>query len=155
MEKFVASLFKVNESSRSMLVQILEKCSLEELNKIPNGFSNNIIWNVGHVIAAQQGLVYRLSGLPLLVPDEFIANYKNGSKPIKNVSQSEVLVIKEYLSTTLSQTKADFEEGKFNTYTPLITSMGFTISCIEEGLQYNNFHEGTHLGIIMALRKSI
>jgi len=43
---------------------MIEDFSLEELNKIPEGFNNNIIWNIAHVIATQQALVYGLSGLP-------------------------------------------------------------------------------------------
>ena len=51
------SLFKVWETSRHIYLKFLETYSLAQLNKIPDGFSNNIIWNAGHVIVSQQKLI--------------------------------------------------------------------------------------------------
>ena len=50
--------FKIWETSRKMYLKIVENYSLEHLNKIPEGFSNNLAWNLGHIIVSQQGLVY-------------------------------------------------------------------------------------------------
>jgi hypothetical protein len=35
--------------------------TLEQLNKIPEGYNNNLIWNIAHVVVVQQMLVYKLS----------------------------------------------------------------------------------------------
>ena len=68
--------FEVQKTSRNILLKFLESYSLEQLNKIPEGYNNNIIWNIGHIIASQQGLVYKLSGLPALVSEDFINRIK-------------------------------------------------------------------------------
>lgn len=148
-------VFEVNKTSRTIFLEILENYSLEQLNKIPEGFSNNIIWNIGHVIAAQQSLVYRLSGLPLHVSDVFIEKYKKGTKPEAAVSETEVTEIKELLSATLMQCHKDYTEGIFTTYQEYTTSMGITLRSVEDALHCNNFHEGLHLGVIMSLRKFV
>jgi hypothetical protein len=49
--------FKIWETSRKKYLELIENYSLEQLNKIPQGFSNNLVWNLGHIIVSQQGLV--------------------------------------------------------------------------------------------------
>ena len=87
------------ETSRSIYLNFLNSYTLEQLNYIPEGMSNNIIWNMGHIIAAQQGLVYRLSGLTPIVSETFIDKYKNGSKPDELTTQEEVNEIKALLTS--------------------------------------------------------
>ncbi|MWB93566.1 DinB family protein [Flavobacterium sp. GA093] len=149
------SALEVCQTSRNLLLKVLENHSLEQLNKIPPGFSNNLIWNVAHCVAAHQSLVYKLSGLPTQVSEEFITKYKKGSKPEGDVSQAEVAEVKELLFKTLQQTKEDVANGVFVNYSEYTTSMGFTLRNIEDALNFNNFHEGTHLGIIMSIRKLV
>lgn len=48
------SFFEAHKTIREILLQVLDNHSLEELNKIPEKFSNNIIWNVAHCIAAHK-----------------------------------------------------------------------------------------------------
>jgi len=149
------SIFDVQKTIREILLKIVDNHSLEQLNKIPEGFNNNIIWNVGHCIAAQQSLVYKLSGLPTMVSEDFILKYRKGTKPEGDVSQAEVDEIKTLLSTTLEKTENDFESGLFVEYTEYTTSMGFTLRNVQNALDFNNYHEGTHTGIIMAIRKLV
>jgi len=44
-------------------LEYFDNYTLEQLNKIPEGFSNNLIWNIGHIIVTQQVLIYKLSNL--------------------------------------------------------------------------------------------
>ena len=75
----------------------LETISLEDLNKIPEGYNNNIFWNIAHLVATQQILVYKFSNVPVLVSDEIIDKYRKGTKPEADASQAEVDEIKELL----------------------------------------------------------
>jgi len=68
--------FEITNTSRKILFQFLEKYTVEQLNKIPEGFSNNLIWNIGHIVVVQQMLVYKLSGLPMMISDEMVNAYK-------------------------------------------------------------------------------
>jgi len=149
------SVFDVQKTIREILLKILDNHSLEQLNKIPTGFSNNIIWNVAHCVAAQQTLVYKLSGLPTMVSEDFILKYRKGTKPEGDVSQVEVDEIKALLTATLEKTQNDFESGLFVDYNEYTTSMGFTLKNIHGALDFNNYHEGIHTGIIMCIRKFV
>jgi hypothetical protein len=147
--------FEINLSSRNLLLQFLENHSLENLNKIPDGFSNNLIWNIGHIVVVQQMLVYKLSGLPMMISDEIVEKYKKGSKPEHTVSEEEVNEIKKLLFVTLDQTKVDFANAIFDTYMEFTTGIGFTVKSAKSAMEFNNYHEGLHLGIMMQIKKFI
>ena len=149
------SVFDVQKTIREILLKILDNHSLEQLNKIPQGFSNNLIWNIAHCVSAQQSLVYKLSGVPSKVSEEFIAKYRKGTKPEGDVSQAEVDEIRTFLSETLYQAEKDYSDKIFLNYTEYTTSMGFTLRNVEDALSFNNYHEGTHTGIIMSIRKFV
>lgn len=149
------SVFEVQKTIREILLKILDNHSLEQLNKIPAGFGNNLIWNIAHCVSTQQVLVYKLSGLPMMVSEEFINKYKKGTKPEGDVSQAEVDEIRTLLSTTLEQVQKDFANGIFQNYIEYTTSMGFTLKNIDGALDFNNYHEGIHTGIAMSIRKFV
>lgn len=151
----MSSVFKVQKTIREILLKILESHSLEQLNKIPEGFKNNLIWNVAHCIASQQVLVYKLSGLKMQVSDEFVSKYSKGTKPEGDVSQVEVDEIKALLSATFDQTEKDYRNNVFAHYTAYKTSMGFDLNNIQDALDFVNYHEGIHTGIIMSIRKFV
>lgn len=145
--------FDITVKNRKILESFLDNYTLEELNKIPDGFSNNIIWNIAHVIATQQILVYRLSGLPTIISDDLIDRFKKGTKPESDLSQAEVDAIKNLLFSTIEKTKEDFNNKVFQDYNEYTVTTKSTLTNIEEAIDFNNFHEGIHLGSILALRK--
>lgn len=149
------SLFKIWETSRHIYLKFLENYSLEQVNKIPEGFSNNIIWNAGHVIVSQQKLIYTLSGLPVSISEEMIEKYQNGSKPDGKTTQDEVDEIKKLLLSTVAQTKADVANGLFQNFTEYQSKTGFHLGSFNDSLEFNNYHEGIHLGMIMNIKKFV
>ena len=151
----VQQVFETTIKSRNMILGILQNYTLEQLNKIPAGFNNNLIWNIGHIIVAQQVLVYKLSGLQTHVSDQFIDAYKKGTKPERDDSQEEVDEIRMLLSSTILQTEKDYTNNVFNNYTTYMTSMGFELTNVDDALSFVNYHEGIHTGIIMSIRKFV
>lgn len=147
--------FNIWKTSRATYLKFLENYSLEQLNKIPDGMSNNLIWNIGHIIVSQQGLIYRLSGLPRYVTDEMTTKYQNGSVPTGNTSLEEVNEIKNLLISTMNQTISDYENGVFKEYTPYETKTGFSLQNLNDAIEFNNYHEGIHLGFMMKIKKFI
>ncbi|WP_310559360.1 DinB family protein [Flavobacterium sp.] len=146
-------LFTISETSRNLVSKILENHSLEQLNKIPESFSNNLIWNIAHVVVTQQLLVYKLSGLQMIVSDEMIEKYKKGTRPEHKVTQTEVDEIKSLLFTTIEKTKEDYDNRILKNFQEYPTSTGFVLRNVEDAMVFNNFHEGLHIGIIMSLKK--
>lgn len=145
----------ITRVNRKTLEKIIANSSLEQLNKVPEGFNNNLIWNIAHVIVTQQLLVYKLSGLPMMIDDEMVNLYRKGTKTERAVTAAEVSTIKELLFTTLDKTEKDVSENIFKTYNHYETSTGFVLKSVEDAMNFNNYHEGVHLGYILALRKSL
>ncbi len=147
---------QVTIASRELLQKFIENHTLEQLNTIPEGFKNNIIWNIGHVVVTQQLLAYKLSGLSMMITDEMVSKYQKGSAPQENVTQEEVDAIKSLLFTTITKTQEDLENGLFQNYMEYtVSTANFTLKSIEDAMQFNNFHEGIHNGIKMQLRKYV
>lgn len=151
----MTSTFDINQSSRNVLLKFLENHTLEQLNAIPSGFSNNLIWNIAHIIVVQQMLVYKLSGLPMMVSDEMVDRYKRDTRPENNVTQIEVDEIKSLLFPTLEKTKKDFENKIFDKYTAFTTMSGYNVKSAKDAIEFNNYHEAIHTGIMMQIRKFI
>ena len=141
--------------NRLIFKSIIEDCSLETLNKVPKGFSNNIIWNIAHTVVTQQLLTYGLSGLPMMTSDEMVNMFRKGTKPERDLTQNEVNEIKGLLIPAIEKTKEDYSNKVFKTYQEYTVSTKSTLTNIEEALGFNHFHEGIHLGYILALKKSI
>ncbi len=76
--------------NRKNLLAILENTSKEDLLRIPKEFSNNIWWNIAHVVVTQQILVYKFSGLPMLVSDELVAKFMKGTVPDGTATDIEI-----------------------------------------------------------------
>jgi len=148
-------VFEITRLSRKIVAEYLENYTLEQLNKVPEGFNNNLIWNIGHIVVVQQMLVYNLSGLPMVVSQGMVDKYKRGSKPEDNVSQSEVDEIRSLLFETINQTKSDFNSKIFKNYTEFTTLSGFTMRNVEDALAFNYYHEAMHIGMMMSIRKFI
>ena len=149
-------IFEVFPNTRKALKAILENTSLADLNKIPEGFNNNLIWNIGHIVVTEQLLVYKLSGLQPMVSAELITKYRKDSKPEGDVSQEEIDEISELLYKTVERTKADYENNvfsKYNEYT--VSTTGNTLKNIDDALNFVLFHEGMHMGYILALKRAL
>ncbi|MEO6346876.1 MAG: DinB family protein [Aquaticitalea sp.] len=147
--------FDITLKSRAVLKTYIESYSLEELNKIPNGFKNNMIWNIAHTIAVQQALVYKLSGLPTIISQEMLTKFAKGTCPERDLTQAEVDEIKGLLFPTIEKTKEDYENGVFQNYHEYTVTTKNTLTNVMEAIEFNNFHEGIHLGYVLALKHCI
>jgi hypothetical protein len=147
--------FEITTHTRKILSKFLEDYTLEQLNKVPPGFSNNLIWNIGHIVVVQQMLVYKLSGLPMIVSDGMADKYKRGSRPETDVTQGEADEIKSLLFSTIEKTSMDFGKDIFKHYHEFTTMTGFHLTNAKSAMEFNNYHEGTHIGIMMSIRKFI
>ena len=147
--------FTITKTSRKALSHFLNTIPIAQLNKIPEGFNNNIIWNIAHIVVVQQMLAYKLSGLPMLISDEMVAKYKRGTKPETEASQSEIVEIQSLLFETINKTEVDYKAELFQNFQEFTSLSGFTMRNIEDALSFNYYHEAVHTGMIMSILKFV
>lgn len=138
--------------ARQNVLKMIDGLSLEQINKIPDGYTGNIAWHIGHIITTQQGLIYGLSRNAMSLEKTFIDRYKKGTKPQAPIDQTELDFIKSELAKQPHQLIQDNEKNIFQTYTVFKTAFGNEITCFQDAVSFNNLHEGMHIGYIMAMK---
>lgn len=151
----MTAVFDVLKKSRVLTLKVIEGLTIEQLNKIPEGFNNNIAWNVAHLVVTQQLLCYKLSGLECKVSEEMISNFGKGSAPSFAISEEDFDLYKKLLIEFPLVLEEDYNNGVFKNYSEYTTSVNVTLTNIDEAIAFNNYHEGIHLGIILQLKKLV
>ena len=147
--------FLAHRQVRENLQEILRKTSLEELTMIPDGFNNNIFWNIAHCVATQQLLHYYLSGNEFVIDTVWIENYKKGMFSNLDISQEDVQNLDFILIETSKVLVKNYDEGIFSDYRPYSTSFGLDLKKIQDAIIFNNMHESLHYGYVMAQKRAI
>lgn len=141
--------------TRNNILKLANNFTLEELNRIPEGFNNNLMWNLGHVLVTQQLLCYGLSSLPMAFEQDVIDSFRKGSKPEGDVDEASYLHFREMAHRTIKQLEQDLEAKRFQKFREYPTSYGVTLHNIESAIQFNNLHEAMHLGTMIALTRAL
>ena len=109
---------------------------LNQFNHIPSQFQNNIIWNMGHLIWAQQDC-YRIAGLKPPLDKKYTELYKTGTFPKSILNENEVSEIKRLLIEPLETMANDIPANH---------------SEANKALQGLALHDWLHIGYILALK---
>jgi hypothetical protein len=147
--------FQAHRQVRLNLLEILQDTSQKDLMFIPDGFNNNIYWNIAHTVATQQLLCYYLSGNPFRIDKYWIEMYKKGTLPNLNVQQSEVDDLAFLLTETSKILMKDYDADFFDDYTLYTTSFDLDLKNIQDAIIFNNMHESLHYGYVLALKRAI
>lgn len=147
-------LIEALRQTRHNLLKTVEAYTIDEMNVVPEGFNNNLLWNLGHVWVTQKMLHYGLSGLPLNIEDELVNQFRKGSKAI--VWKEETLSrIKSDFIKSVDDLERDLNANIFKEFRPYRTSYNVELESLDDALWFNNMHEAMHLGYMLAMRKSI
>lgn len=123
---------------------------------VPDGFRNNVLWNVGHVAVTLDLLTYGLARLPMNAPAEAVARFRKGTSPADWDAPPDIGETRRLLATLPDELEADLRAGRFEPYPrPYTTTPGVTLASVDEAVAFDLFHEGLHLGAVLALRKLV
>jgi hypothetical protein len=141
--------------TRRNFLELVATCSTEEMNVMPEGFRNNLAWNLAHVVSSQQVLCYELSNVDPRVDMAFIDAYRPGTAPVAPIAEQEIARIRDYAVSTVPQLVEDYHAGIFTTYVARQTKFGVLISDIDQAIAYVSTHETLHFGYAKALLRTI
>lgn len=140
---------------RGITLATLEHTSEEAANIIPEGFANNIRWNLGHILTCQYMLLYGPGCKH--IPESYAAMFSPGTKPAD--WQGDIPSL-ETLAAQFKEQSARIKE-KFDPLLhqslpePFKLGNKGTIHTFGEMLLFTLYHEGMHMGMISGLRKGI
>lgn len=140
-------------ATRENHLKICTGLRTEQLNLVPDGFNNNLIWNAGHVIATQELLTYGLAGLRTPSGREFINKYRKGTRPESPAGDEEIALILDRLLSGVDRLEADLQTLDWSQFEAYPTSYGVAVDSLDRALAFNDLHEAMHLGTMIALRK--
>lgn len=143
------------ELIRGITLATLVNTTEDAANIVPVGFSNNIRWNLGHILLSQDFLLFGPTGTPL--PPSYGALFAPGTKPAD--WQGDIPTL-ETLAAQFKEQSARIKEtlqSRLNESLPQPLSLGDkgTIHTYGEMLLFTLYHEGMHMGCISGLRKGI
>lgn len=141
--------------TRENFTKLIDSLSTDQLNQIPDGFNNNLIWNYAHNIVTMQLLCYKLSGLDINIPEDVLSKYRKGTKPEAFIPADEILLLKKLCRNTAHQLAEDVKNESFHHYNKYETSFGVVLECIEDAIAFDAVHEGVHLGYALAMKKLV
>lgn len=132
--------------------EMLPGISEEEADMIPEGYSNNIRWNMGHVYLDQYLWIQSVTKEDTGVPADFHRWFGYGTSPgdfDNNTPSFKQLAA--LLEGQPQQIREKYGRRLEEEYAP--TEMG--MHTIEQVLIRTIFHEGLHLAAIMQLKRQI
>lgn len=154
MEKQLDQLTKIKHL-RQFLLQQVGGLTPAQLNAIPPGYHNNIIWHLAHLSSAVQAICYGLAGQPISLDEQYFRPFLPGTRPERALDEAEIEVIKRLFVATIDQLRTDVERGIFTTYKPserIAAVYGVEVASLADALDFVLFHEGYHVGYVVALK---
>lgn len=147
--------FTLLRQTRQNMANLVKGLTVEQIQQVPHGFSNHILWNATHALVTQQLLTYGQSGLPFRIDQTLIDQYRKGTRPGPALDSLLVNQLAELLVESPEWLEEDYHEGLFEAYTHYPTTYGVELRSIEDAIQFNTVHEGLHLGYMMGIRKAL
>ncbi len=123
----------------------------------PEGFSNTIRWNAGHIFVTMEALIQKAMPEYNLVNPEWIPLFVTGSSPSK--WEGEPPSNEELLTALKAQSEriVAFLEGKLDQTLAEPVQIGniHTMETLDAVVQFIVWHEGVHAGLIQGLNRVV
>ncbi|MFD0961048.1 DinB family protein [Paenibacillus chungangensis] len=135
---------------RQLTVHAVKELSEDALNIVPEGFNNNIRWNLGHIYLVQEKFAFQFTGGKPQLPEGFESLFSKGTKPaewsVAPPAKEELLAMLEAQPGRIeSALRQRLLEPAMAPYT---TGSGLTMHTIGELVNFSLYHEGMHFNTI-------
>ncbi len=138
-------------------MRVIEDVSDEMADVIPEGFRNNIRWQLGHIYFVNEAFAFYYNDLPMHGVKGFKEWFSNGTTPLDWVteppSMKELRDLlegqQERIQSALTNRLEEETKQKFT------TGSGFALETTGEFLNFNLYHEGMHVSVIKIYKSLI
>jgi uncharacterized damage-inducible protein DinB len=146
-------LLKQLAAFRHNTLSAVEGLSEEEADFVPEGFNNNIRWNLGHIYLDQYDWLYHKTREDNPAPKHYRELFGYGTKP-ENWQQTPP-TLEELRNRLMEQVQFIEQEFSHRLDQELDEPTELGMSTFAEVLPRTFYHEGMHMGTIIAIRKAI
>jgi hypothetical protein len=144
-------IFSQMELNRNRTLEVIAGITEEQADIVPKGFNNNIRWNIGHILTAQERMAFRLIGEPMELPEELMNLFLNGTKPADwQSAPPDLATLRELLEGQQARLRERLK-GRLN---EKLTVPFRDFGTLAEALIFSIGHESLHAGYIMALKRA-
>lgn len=149
-------IFKQLQFVRENTLKVMENITEELADITPDGFNNNIRWNLGHIYFVLEVFAFERNNMPTKLPEDFAVLFAPGTspadwkgKPLPSLSELTLL-----LQEQQGRIKATLEGSLPETaHNPLVTKSGLNLETVGEFLNFNLYHEGVHFSTIKLYKR--
>ncbi|MCC2686475.1 MAG: DinB family protein [Paenibacillaceae bacterium] len=147
-----STIFHHVERVRRSTLKLAEGLDEAMLDVKPAGFNNTIRWNLGHILTTQEGLLFGRANEPMNIPGHYRELFGNGTKPadwtVEPPTLAELIAQLKEQPARIRETFAGKLDNKVDKpFQELETIGNIALMTI--------YHEGTHVGYIMAIKRAI
>ncbi|MBN8435444.1 DinB family protein [Priestia flexa] len=145
------------ETVRSITLKVLSSVTEQESLVTPDGFSNNIVWNLGHIAYIQEKLVFELAGKKNQLPASYERLFAAGTIPSQWKETPPTLIqLKEELMTQTERIK-EFIPAHYDLKLakPFTNKAGISFDHVGSTFLFSFYHEGMHVETIKQIKKAI
>lgn len=150
-----ASLHKTLRAARGYMLGNIGKLTDEQWLVVPDGFSNNILWNAGHLLHAHNKLTYGASGLDVDYPPEYEDLFKSGTSPATWSATPDVAEVRERFGAQMEKLIAAHETEAFANFKGFELMPGYTLDNIDDTMNFVLFHESLHVEAVNLIKKRV
>ncbi|MBY6037670.1 DinB family protein [Fictibacillus nanhaiensis] len=144
--------FKNFELSRSFFMKHVESMDAEMADIQPEGFKNNILWNIGHVLTTAEYFMFGYPQKSASIPMNYLELFNKGTSPADWKSEVPTLAeLTSQLKDQLNRVKEIPEER----LQEKLERPFFDFTTYGELVNFAAFHETYHLGQMHAMKKVI
>lgn len=151
------SINKQYEMIRGFTLSMIDHLNEEMIDIVPVGHNNNILWNVGHILLAQDFLLYGWEQAAKIVKPGYAELFNQGTKPADWKGEVPSLAT---LAADLQAQKSRIENDFGHRWDeplpkPFVLRPGVEMATYGEVMMFTLYHEGWHVGYIQSLKRAI
>lgn len=143
---------------RKLICTLVEPLA-DRADETPPGWKNNLRWHLGHLVLTPRLLTHSLRGEPTGLSEDYRRLFMKGTTPLEWKAERELPSMETLREEMIGKT-----EELFATMAPVLdepfrhvytTTPGVVLHNASEGLLFSYFHDGIHLGLILALKRAL
>ncbi|HEY8911509.1 MAG TPA: DinB family protein [Desulfosporosinus sp.] len=148
-------LFNQLKVIRSNTINAVKELSESQADSVPEGFNNNIRWNLGHIYLVQEKFAFAFIPQPMHMPLGFTELFGRDTRPSEWKAQPPILpelikLLEDQTSRIKEKLDNRLDEAVEN---PFTMPSGLTLKTIGEFLTFSMYHEGIHVQTIKMLKR--